>query len=104
MRFLDRPFPGRRILAALAIIERKTDAMTIDVSKLTAAVGSLQTAATTASAALDDIAAKLAAIAPDDPAVQDQIDAATAAIGAVSSSLSASAAKDDPQPAPAPAS
>lgn len=71
--------------------------MAINTAALTQAVTDLQTAAGVASAALDDLAAKLAAIPTgDDPAVQAAIDAAVTQIGTIKDGLNASAAKDDP--------
>ena len=56
-------------------------------------------------AALDDLAAKLAAASSQtgDQAAQQAIDTAVAGLSALSGNLSAAIAKDDPAPAPAPA-
>jgi len=73
--------------------------MAVNTAALTQAVADLKTAAGVASTALDDLAAKLAAITPNDPAVQAAIDDAVAQIGTIKDGLNATAAKDDPAPA-----
>lgn len=82
--------------------------MAANTAALTQAVSDLQAAANTASAALDDLAAKLANVDTSDPTAQAAIDAAVASINGIKDGLNASAAKDDPAPpappAPAPAS
>lgn len=64
---------------------------------LTDAVTTLTTTVTTVATALDDLAAKVAAIpSGDDPAAQAAIDTAVANIKALSGNLTASVTKDDP--------
>lgn len=99
-----------RIAIALENLTQETHTMAINVADLTAAVTGLQgaagrigTAVAGASTALDDIAAKLAAVPTDDPTVQAAIDAATKGINdqttvldTASTALNTVAAKDDP--------
>ena len=97
-------FPGRRILAALATLLKGQEAMALDLTKLTSSVADLKAAVVAASAALDDIAAKLAAASGGDTAtLQAAVDQATADIESAAGTLTASVAKDDAPPA-APAS
>lgn len=77
--------------------------MTITTVALEQVVADLQATQAATVAALDDLAAKLANLGSDDPAVQARVDAAVASLNAIKGGLSAAVAKDDPAPVPAPA-
>jgi hypothetical protein len=90
--------PNRRLILAINNLCKEIEKMAINTAALTQAVVDLKAAAGVASAALDDLAAKLAAIPPQDPAVQAAIDDAVAQISTIKDGLNATAAKDDPAP------
>lgn len=75
--------------------------MTITTVALEQVVADLQATQAATVAALDDLAAKLANLGSDDPAVQARVDAAVASLNAIKDGLSAAVAKDDPAPVPA---
>lgn len=75
--------------------------MTIATAALEQVVADLQATQAATVAALDDLAAKLANLGSDDPAVQARVDAAVASLNAIKDGLSAAVAKDDPAPVPA---
>lgn len=78
--------------------------MAIKTDALTQAVTDMTTAITTVVAALDDLAARLAAASANtgDPAAQQAIDTAVANLAGLKGNLLAAVGKDDPAPTPAP--
>jgi len=90
------PNPNRQLILAINNLAKEIRTMAVNTAALTQAVADLKTAAGVASTALDDLAAKLAAVNTGDPAVQAAIDDAVAQIGTIKDGLNATAAKDDP--------
>lgn len=97
------PDPNRRLVQALdrhtAALNANTKGlltMAVNTAALTQAMIDLKAAAGVAATALDDLAAKIAAI-PVDTAGQAAVDDAVAQANAIRDNLNAVAAKDDPQ-------